>query len=70
MVGRIVLSPGSYLDLIYRFRLDKSNLTNKTQEVGVSMGPPSLRIGLNYLLIPPQQQSDVVTDVTTGQSVL
>ena len=70
VVGRVVLSPVSYLDLIYRFRLDKSNLTNKTQEVGVSMGPPSLRIGLNYLLIPPQQQSDVVTDVTTGQSVL
>ena len=70
MVGRVVLSPVSYLDLIYRFRLDKSNADQPTQEVGVSMGPQSLRIGLNYLLIPAEQPSDVVTDLTTGQSVL
>jgi LPS-assembly protein len=70
VVGRVVLSPVSYLDLIYRFRLDKSTLTNKTQEVGVSAGPPNLRVGLNYLLIPPQQQNDVVTDVVNGETIL
>jgi LPS-assembly protein len=70
VVGRVVLSPNSYLDLVYRFRLDKSTLSNRTQEVGLGMGPQNLRLGLNYLLIPPQQQSDVVTNPTTGQSVL
>ncbi len=70
VVGRVVLSPNSNLDLIYRFRLDKSTLSNRTQEVGLSVGPQNLRIGVNYLLIAPQQQSDVVTNLATGQSVL
>lgn len=70
IVGRVVLSPSSYLDLIYRFRLDKSTLANKTQEVGLSVGPQNLRVGLNYLLVPPQQANDVVTDIANGESVL
>src|SRR6266851_2655782 len=70
VVGRVVLSPSSYLDLIYRFRLDKSNLSNRTQEVGLSAGPPNLRIGANYLLVPAQQQNQVATNPVTGQSVL
>jgi LPS-assembly protein len=70
VVGRVVLSPSSYLDLIYRFRFDKSSFDNRTQEVGLSAGPQSLRIGINYLLAPKQQQSDVVTNPVTGQNVL
>lgn len=70
VVGRVVLSPSSYLDLIYRFRLDKSDLSNRTQEVGLSAGPQSVRVGVNYLLVPQQQQSEVVTNPATGQSIL
>jgi LPS-assembly protein len=70
IVGRVVLSPSSYLDLIYRFRLDKSTLSNKTQEVGVAAGPQSLRLGATFLLIPPEQQNQVVTNPATGQTVL
>ena len=70
VVGRVVLSPNSYLDLIYRFRLDKSSLSNRGQEVGLSAGPPTLRLGVNYLLLPAQQQNQVVTNPVTGQSVL
>jgi LPS-assembly protein len=69
VVGRVVLSPSSYLDLIYRFRLDKSDLSNRTQEVGLSAGPQSLRVGVNYLLVPPQRQNEVVTS-PAGQSIL
>src|SRR6266849_6655559 len=29
VVGRVVFSPKSYLDVIYRFRLDKSSLSNR-----------------------------------------
>jgi len=65
-----VLQPSSYLDLIYRFRLDKSSLSNRTQEVGVSVGPQSLRLGANFLLVPAQQLSDVVTNPATGQTVV
>jgi LPS-assembly protein len=70
IVGRVVMSPNSYLDLTYRFRLDKSSLSNKTQEVGLSAGPQTLRLGVNYLLLPPQQLSDVVTNPVTGQTLL
>ena len=70
VVGRVVLSPSSYLDLIYRFRLDRSSLSNRTQEIGLGAGPQSLRVGASFLLIPPQQQNDVVTNPTTGQTVL
>jgi LPS-assembly protein len=66
----VVLQPSSYLDLIYRFRLDKSSLTNRTQEVGLNVGPQSLRIGGNFLLVPAQQLSDVVTNPATGQTVV
>jgi len=70
VVGRFVLSPSSYLDLIYRFRLDKSTLSNRTQEVGLNAGPQSLRVGVNYLLVPAQLQNQVVTNPVTGQNVL
>ncbi|MGE5271700.1 MAG: LPS-assembly protein LptD [Thiohalocapsa sp.] len=70
VVGRIVMSPSSYLDLIYRFRLAKGSLSNRTQEVGLNAGPQSLRVGLNYLLVPAQQQNEVVTNPVTGQSIL
>ena len=70
VVGRIVLAPSSYLDLIYRFRLDKSTLSNRTQEVGVSVGPQSLRVGANFLMVPAQQLNEVVTNPATGQTVV
>jgi LPS-assembly protein len=69
VVGRIVMSPNSNLDLIYRFRFSKTDLSNKTQEVGINAGPQSLRVGANFLLLAPQQQSELVTN-PIGQSIL
>jgi LPS-assembly protein len=70
VVGRVVLSPVSYLDLIYRFRFDPSPLASRVRQVGVSAGPPSLRISGSYISLPPQLQSQVVTNPATGQNVL
>ena len=70
VVGGATLSPNSFLDLVYKFRLDKGNLTNKMQEVSVNGGPAGLRLGATYLLIPPQQLNEVVTNPATGQTVL
>jgi len=70
VVGRMVLSPNAYLDLIYRFRLEKSSLNNRNQEVGLSAGPQNFRVGVNYLLIPAQQPNEVITSPTNGQSIL
>ena len=69
-VGRVVLSPVSYLDLIYRFRFDTSPLANRVQQVGISAGPSSLRVSGSFIYLPPQLQSQVVTNPATGQNVL
>lgn len=70
VVGRAVLSPSSYLDLIYRFRLASTDLAYREQQATVSTGPQNLRVSATYVLIPAQVPSDVVTNPTTGQSVL
>lgn len=69
-VGRVVLSPNSYLDLIYRFRFNTSPLSNRSQQVGVSAGPQSLRISGNFVYLPAQVQGDLVTNPVSGQNVL
>jgi LPS-assembly protein len=70
VVGRVVLSPVSYLDLIYRFRFDTSPFADRVQQVGVSAGPSSLRVASSFVYLPPQLQSQVVTNPTPGQNVL
>jgi LPS-assembly protein len=70
VVGRVVLEPSSYLDLIYRFRLDGTTLAYHEQQASVTTGPNNLRVGATYILVPAQVPSDVVTNPTTGQSVL
>jgi LPS-assembly protein len=70
VVGRVVLSPVSYLDLIYRFRFDTSPLADRVQQVGLNAGPQSLRVSSSFIYLPPQLQSEVVTNPATGQNVL
>jgi LPS-assembly protein len=71
IVGRVVLSPAPYLDLVYHFRLDKTTLDNRSQEVSIAGGPANLRVGANFLLEPPQLPDEAVTlPTTTGESIL
>jgi LPS-assembly protein len=52
IVGRIIVSPSSYFDTMYRFRFDKENLRVRRQEAGFSGGPEKLRLSVNYLRLP------------------
>jgi LPS-assembly protein len=70
VVGRVVLSPNAYLDLIYRFRFEANPLADRVQQVGVSAGPGSLRFSGTFIYLPAQLQSQVVTNPTPGQNVL
>jgi LPS-assembly protein len=70
IVGRVVLSPSSYLDLIYRFRLDGSDFSYREQQATISTGPQNLRVSVNFILLPAQLASEVASNPTTGQSVL
>lgn len=49
VVGRLVVSPGSYLDLYYRARLDRRDFTVRRQEVGFTGGPRALRLDLSFI---------------------
>ncbi len=53
-------SPVSYLDLIYRFRLDGTTLAYREQQASITTGPQNLRVGATYILVPAQTASDVV----------
>src|SRR5207244_5891298 len=61
VVGRVVLSPNSYLDLVYRFRFDANPLANRVQQVGVSGGRSSLRLSGSFSYLPQLLQCQVVT---------
>jgi len=48
-VGRVLLQPTQYLDLLYRFRIGKDNLEAIRNELDVAVGPPALNLQLGYL---------------------
>ena len=70
VVGRVSLQPSSYLDLIYRFRLDKDTLSNRLQEVQANAGTGIVRFGASYLLIPAELPSQVIAVPGSGQTIL
>jgi len=70
IVGRIVMEPSTYLDLIYRFRLDKATLGNRTQEANLIVGPTNLRASASFLLIPAEQPNDLITVPGSGETIL
>lgn len=70
VVGRVVASPSSYLDLIYRFRLSKNDLSSRTQEIGMTTGPQNLRLGTNFLYAPPELFNQVGNGSSTTQPTI
>jgi len=58
IVGRVRISPGPYLNLVYRTRLDTDNFTQKRNEVALTAGVPALSVSANYLFIVGQQDSE------------
>jgi LPS-assembly protein len=50
-VGRVDLAPTDWLDLRYRFRLDKNDLTYVRNELGVSVSRPRVFFDLGYLML-------------------
>lgn len=56
-VGRVYASPNKYLDLNYRFRLDKDDYELKYSELGASVGADILRVYTSYIYLQPNQNS-------------
>ena len=51
IVGRLSIKPNSYLDLLYKTRIDKDSFTARRNEVGLSVGPPALNLNADYVFI-------------------
>jgi LPS-assembly protein len=57
-VGRIEARPVDWLDVGYRFRLKRDQLRVMRNDVRLSLGPPRLRLDLNYLRLADQPDED------------
>lgn len=51
LVGRVNAEPNQYLNLNYRFRLDKENLDAKYSEFSADAGPSFLRFNVSYIFL-------------------
>ena len=50
-VGRVYASPNEYLDLNYRFRIDKDRLKIKYSELGANIGSSILKFYVSYIYL-------------------
>lgn len=51
IVGRIDVSPSNFINVLYRYRLDKDELTLNRSETTLAVGPASTRFNLSHLYI-------------------
>ncbi len=69
-VGRVHVTPASYLDLGYRFRLDSEDYSLKRSELDVTAGPDFLRFSVSYLQVAEQTSEDNLTSFPSREEVL
>lgn len=57
VVGRVRIHPASYLNMVYRFRLDAKHFKARRNEVSVNAGVPALNLTVNYLFFKSTQNT-------------
>ncbi len=55
IVGRVDIQPESDVDLMYAFRFDHATFAPRQTEVAGLFGPETLRVGVDYLNVAPEQ---------------
>jgi LPS-assembly protein len=50
-VGRIDVKPNKYVDLLYRFRFNESDLSARSSALGFSVGPSAMRVSGSYFFV-------------------
>ncbi len=58
IVARVDVTPGKYIDLGYRTRLDKDNHSPSRNELAFSVGPQALNAAVNYAFFEREQGSE------------
>ncbi len=56
IVGQVRASPGSWIDLLYRFRYDPDTNTARRSEAQMTVGPRDFKLGINYLFLDESGQ--------------
>ena len=62
-VGRIYANPNRYLDMNYRFRLDKDDLDMKYSELSARIGPEILNAYVSYIYLQEMKPPALKTSV-------
>jgi LPS-assembly protein len=57
VVGRVRISPASYMNMVYRFRFDAKNFKARRNEVSLNAGVPALNLSVNYLYFATTQNT-------------
>ena len=58
IVARVDVTPGKYIDLGYRTRLDKDNHSPSRNELALNVGPQVLNATVNYAFFEREQGSE------------
>lgn len=61
-VGRLLISPNKYMDLLYRFRLAEHDFKLLRGETSVAIGPPSFRLTGDHLYIAAETSNGLYPD--------
>lgn len=61
-VGRVRINPIDEIDLLYRFRVDDEDFEARRNELSLTVGPPLLRLGVNYLFLGDTSEVDEFDD--------
>lgn len=54
-VGRVKIEPKRYFNLLYRFRLDRSDFSARRNEIATSFGPSFFRLNVDYVLVDAEE---------------
>ena len=58
LVARVRISPGPYMNLVYRTRFASDNYTPKRNEATFNAGVPAFQVRANYIFLETQQDSE------------
>ena len=61
-VGRLLISPNEYMDMLYRFRLAEHDFKLLRGETSISLGPPSLRLAGDHIYIAAEASNGLYPD--------
>lgn len=66
IVASLQVSPGRYLDLLYKTRFDKDSFRARRTEISTTAGPRALKLDLNYVFFDQTNEFSDREEVTAG----